>query len=248
MLRLISTRALRGVLALGAIAAASCREAEVDVDARGPLVDAPIGPGADAADAAEVDAAASDGDAPDAPDAPDGEDGTPRRQPCTNSFGAGLTTAHGRLDGYLVSIVPTTTSDCNGDARHVHLQIEMDGSIYDVAINVGADATGVYYLAKDLPLPDGPWAEGWHPDQEGLLDYPALGVSSADFAPTARTTLSDDLDHELADANHVSVFMTGYGPDGGHLVHRNYGEDGAIVVHPLGAPRLLMFRFAGNTF
>ena len=198
------------------------------------------------------DAAASDAsailDAPTGPDAATQPDGTPTRIACTNNLGTALTAVHGRLDGYLVSIVPTTSHSCNGDSSHVHLQVRANGAVYDVAVNV-SDPQNVDYLAKDLALPDGAWTEGWHPGQAALLDYPTLGVHAADFAPTPQAQLESAIDTELADANHVSIFMTGYGPDGGHLVHRNgNGDDGAIVIRPLGAPRLLMFHFANQAF
>lgn len=196
--------------------------------------------------ATDIDAAV-DGAIDAAADAPYQDDGVPTRQPCTNNLGSGLTTAHGRLDGYLVAIVPPGFRGCNGDSDHVHLQVRMAGDIYDVAINV-SDPADVDYLATDLPLPDGPWQEGWHPGPDGLLDYPSLGVHAGAFVPTPMTTLTAAIDAELADVNHISVFMTGYGPDGGHLVHRNRGTDGAVVVRPLGAARLLMFKFSTNAF
>ncbi len=186
-------------------------------------------------------------DAAPGPDAAWQPDGPPTRQACTDRLGTALTSVHGRLDGYLVAIVPTTTRTCNGDATHVHLQVRTNGAIYDVAVNV-SDPANVDYLARDLPMPDGPWQEGWHPGQGGLFDYVALGLHSPDFTPMPEAQLTAALATELATANHVSVFMTGYGPDGGHLVHRNRGADGAIVLRPLGAARALMFRFSTNTF
>jgi hypothetical protein len=185
---------------------------------------------------------------PGSPDAPPSSDGTPTRVPCTNNLGSALTTVHGRLDGYLVSIVPTSQHNCNGDSSHVHLQVKANGAVYDVAVNV-SDPQDVDYLAKDMALPDGAWSEGWHPGQAALLDYPTLGVHAKDFTPTPQATLEQTLDTELADVNHISVFMTAYGSDGGHLVHRNgQGNDGAIVIRPLGAPRVLMFHFATQSF
>jgi hypothetical protein len=202
------------------------------LDARAPGADAPTSPG----------------DAAIGPDASAVDDGPPTRAPCTNTLGAALTARHGRLDGYLVAIVPPTAHGCNADANHVHLQVRMNGEVYDAAVNV-SDPANVDYLAKDLPMPDAPWAEGWHPDQAGAFDYPTIGVHTADFTPVPEASLTAAIDAELATANHVSVFMTGYGPDGGHLVHRNKtGADGAIVIRPLGAPRILMFHFAGDTF
>jgi hypothetical protein len=187
-------------------------------------------------------------DAPSGTDAAPQDDGTPTRVPCTNNLGSALTTVHGRLDGYLVSIVPSTSHNCNGDNSHVHLQVKANGAVYDVAVNV-SDPQDVDYLAKDLALPDGAWSEGWHPGQGSFLDYVTLGVHSTDFAPTPQTQLENAIGTELASANHVSIFMTGYGTDGGHLVHRNGGgSDGAIVIRPLGAPRLLMFHFSTQSF
>jgi len=192
------------------------------------------------------------GGSPDAtagPDAPWQDDGTPTRLPCTGNFGTDLSAMHGRLDGYLVSIVPSGTRGCNGDQDHVHLQVRANGAVYDVAVNV-YDPADVDYLAADMGLVDGAWAEGWHPGQTALLDYPTtLGVHSTDFTPTPKSLLESQLMTELADVNHISVFMTGYGPDGGHLVHRKgTGEDGAIFLRPLGGARALMFHFVDQTF
>ena len=93
---------------------------------------------------------------------------------------------------------------------HVHLQVKANGEIYDVAVNV-QDPANVDYLAKDMPLPDGAWSEGWHPSQASLLDYPTIGVHAGDFTPTAQTDSESALDTELASANHVSISMTGDG-------------------------------------
>jgi hypothetical protein len=195
------------------------------------------------------DAAAGPPDAHVGPDAPWQDDGPPTRLPCTSSLGTDLSTMHGRLDGYLVAIVPSSARGCNGDADHVHLQVRAGGAVYDVAVNV-FDPADVDYLAADMPLVDGAWAEGWHPGQPALLDYPTtLGVHSTDFTPTPKSQLEADLMTELADVNHISVFMTGYGPDGGHLVHRKgTGEDGALFVRPLGGARALLFHFSDQTF
>src|SRR5215813_10038860 len=65
------------------------------------------------------------------------DDGTPTRQTCTSQFGNALSSTFGRLDGYLVSIVPPMTGPCNADTAHVHLQIKMNNQIYDVAVDVG---------------------------------------------------------------------------------------------------------------
>jgi hypothetical protein len=177
-------------------------------------------------------------------------DGTPIRQTCTSSFGTGLGFTHGRLDGYLVSIVPPSlVRACNADSHHLHLQVDMDGSVYDVAVNISDtdSPVGIAFLERDHALAT-PWSEGWHTD--AALDYVDLGVHAGDFTPTAQAVVDSRIEADLADVNHISVYMTGYGPDGGHLVHRNLtGEDGAIVLHPLAqTPRFLMFHFATQSF
>jgi hypothetical protein len=188
-------------------------------------------------------------DAPPAgPDAAWLPDGAPTRQACTNNLGSALDMQHGRLDGYLVAIVPTTSRNCNGDSSHVHLQVRVSGAVYDVAVNV-SDPAGVGFVAQDLALPGAPWAEGWHPGQAALLDYPSLGVHSTTMTPMAEPALSSALMGELATANHVSIYLTGYGPDGGDYVHRRGGGlDGAIFLRPQGQSRALMFRFVDQNF
>ncbi len=176
------------------------------------------------------------------------DDGQPTRQACTSKLGSALTSAHGRLDGFLVAIVPPTYKGCNADTDHLHLQVQNHGAVYDIAVNVGG-GSGVLYEARDLPAVGTAWSEGWHPNAQ--LDYPAmLAQHFGDFAPLDKTKLVAALQVELKDANHISIFATGYGHDGAHLVHRNgYGYDGAILVRPLsGTPRYLLFCFPDQVF
>lgn len=188
---------------------------------------------------------AGTGGAPVDAGAPDPIDGTPTRQACTGNFGSALSASHGRLDGYLVSIVqPGGSKACNGDTDHVHLQVRVNGAIYDVAIN-----TDVLYAELDAPLPGGAWAEGWHAGMS--LDYPSsLGLHSSGFTTTNPTALAQKVSGELANVNHIAVFATGYGPTGAHDVHRRgYSEDGLIAIDPLSAkPHLLAFRFTTDSF
>jgi hypothetical protein len=181
---------------------------------------------------------------------PSSDDGNPTRQQCTPNFGSGLTAVHGRLDGYLVTILPPKTGfQCNGDSSHVHLQVMMMGGIYDIAVNVQDDNGGaVYFLAKNMVMPDGAWAEGWHAGD--TLGYASLGVASADFAPLDEAPLATEIENELASVNHISVFGTGYNANGAHLIHYNGGtNDGAIVIEPQDSPsRLLLFHFASDKF
>jgi hypothetical protein len=179
-------------------------------------------------------------------------DGPPTRQTCTSTFGTGASITngtHGRLDGTLVSIVqPADSKSCNDDTTHLHLQIEVAGAVYDVAMNMDT-----LYLEKDMPLMDGTFAEGWHGGMS--VDYPSLGLDDTQFTlpssdPNASITdLAAILTGALENANHVSVFAMGYGPTGIHDVHRETageGHDGALVIDPL-EPTSHVFFFCFNT-
>jgi hypothetical protein len=178
-----------------------------------------------------------------------GSDGTPTRQQCTGSFGNGLSGKHGRLDGYLVSIVPPGHKGCHGDSDHVHLQLLMGSAIYDVAVNVrDNNGANVYYLAKNMTIPDGTWSQGWH-TSDGLA-FAGIGVHAGNFKALAPATLATTIENELAQANHLSVFGTGYNASGMHLIHYQGGQnDGAIVINPQASTsRLLMLHFANQSF
>lgn len=183
---------------------------------------------------------------------PDIPDGAPTRLPCTDNFGDGLTSTHGRLDGILVAVVPPGESQCNGDDDHLHLQVRADDQIYDVAVNVRSAVAGdpdVQFLTTPGQVISQPWTEGWHPDFK--LDYAiSLDVQADDFTPYTLNVLTQKVEAALSDANHVSIYGTGYGADGMHKIHRDgYGRDGAIVLDPLsGDSRYLLFRFASQTF
>jgi len=179
-------------------------------------------------------------------------DGTPTRRACTGSFGSAMSTSFGRLDGFLVSIIdPGQGSSCNGDSSHVHLQVQMNGAVYDVAVNIDS-STGspdVDFSKTTHALVGGAWSEGWHTQDK--LDYAAdLGVHSGSFTSMTPTQLTNEVVSDLATVNHISVFMTGYSSQGGHLVHREgSSHDGALVLQPLsGAPQYLLFHFADQTF
>ena len=179
-------------------------------------------------------------------------DGTPIRQPCTGTFGSAMNTTFGRLDGILVSIIdPGQGAGCSGDAHHIHLQVRVNGAIENIAVNVDSSVgtPNVDFLTVNAPLKGIPWTEGWHPSQQ--LDYATnLGVHAGDFAVTTPTQLTSIVDGDLATANHVSIFCTGFDATGGHLVHRHASnDDGAIVINPLSAsPTYLLFHFANQTF
>ncbi len=175
---------------------------------------------------------------------PSATDGTPTRVACTSSFGSDITTTHGRLDGYLVSIVPLSTHGCNNDTSHLHLQVKANGQVYDVAVNLDTLEADL-----DAPLPGTAWAEGWHANEQ--LDYPStLSLHASAFAQTSPTTQRTNLQNALANANHIAIFGTGYGPTGAHDIHRKgFGDDGAIVINPLDAKaHIITFRFSTDSF
>ncbi len=186
--------------------------------------------------------------------APDGavvhvDDGTPTRQACTSTFGTALTKTFGRMDGYLVAIVPPGNGGCNADSNHLHLQVRVNGAIYDVAVDVDSPTIeDVHTGTRDLPLIGAAWSEGWHPG--GLVDYVSLGVHSVDLPLGTKPGLVSEMTNDLASANHVSIYATGYGPDGAHLVHRNgNGHDGVIVTQPLSSPSHMRFlSFTSQSF
>ena len=178
-----------------------------------------------------------------------GVDGTPTRLPCTSQLGSAMTTSFGRLDGFLVAIVPPGGGGCSADSSHVHLQVKANGAVYDFAVNVGSPGMeDVHTTTRDITLPGGAWAEGWHAAESD--DYVLLGLHSSDLTLGTRANLTSILMTDLASANHITVFATGYGPGGGHLVHRNGGgHDGLIVTEPLSNPsHARMFSFTSPTF
>ena len=104
---------------------------------------------------------ATNGDAPSGDGATNVDDGTPTRDTCTSNFGDALSAdpTFGRLDGFLVAIVPPANMQaCNDDESHVHLQIRMSGMIYDVAIDVTDETTmvdDVHTTTRDIAMPVG---------------------------------------------------------------------------------------------
>ncbi len=210
------------------------------------------------------DAATHDGRGPNGPDAPaattdaastGAADGTPTRQACTSNFGNALPSSgtFGRLDGYLVAIVPPgSTSGCNDDSSHVHLQIKMNNEIYDIAIDATNSQThidDVHTGTLDIAMPSGPaWSEGFHTGV--TLDYPTLGVHSSTLPLDTKAQIVSAITTDLASVNHISIYTTTYGSDGAHLVHRNSGgHDGAVVSEPLSpTAHLRLFSFSDQSF
>jgi hypothetical protein len=199
--------------------------------------------------AAQVDGPPGDpGDAA-APDADDGTDGMPVRRPCVAPSGTVLADgAFGRLDGLLVAIIPPgPRSVCNADNDHVHLQIAVGSGVYDIAVNVGSD---VHSLTFDHSLFGAPWLEGWHTGADVFVDYGGLGIHSTTIPLSTPAALVGAITTDLAAANHVSIYATGYGPQGADLVHWNGNRrDGLIVSQPLSATaHMRAFSFTAQTF
>jgi len=187
----------------------------------------------------------------------DGGDGAAMRRPCTEAFGSALSSTYGRLDGFLVAIVAPgpSSAPCHADSDHVHLQVLMGGAVYDVAVNVGTNDTSndVHTATIDRALIGAAWSEGWHTD--ATVDYVALGVHADGLALQTQTQTVAALMSDLATANHISVYATGYSPtpSGAHLVHRHTsgaaGTDGLVVTRPLSpAAHVRLFSFSTQTF
>jgi hypothetical protein len=193
---------------------------------------------------------------------PSGQDASPdvaveaasRNSACTplsQQTGTVIDTDHGRLDGTLVYVLPLGGSmACNGDESHVHLQIEVSGLVYDVAVDVGATGDEVGTYEETLAVPGGAWAEGWHGTDS--LSYLSLGVKASQMPIASPSDVATQVESILQSTSQISIFCTGYTQDNGcHDVHyeNGNGEDGAIVLEPTAAMSpILFFRFQDQTF
>jgi hypothetical protein len=181
-------------------------------------------------------------------------DGAARNAACTptsQQTGTITNTKHGRLDGTLVYVLPVDGSyACNGDSSHVHLQIEVSGLVYDVAIDIGATGDEVGLYQTSMAMPDGAWAEGWHGSDS--LTYPTLGVKSSAMPLAAPSDVASQVQAALESTSQISVFCTSYTQGNGcHDVHyeNGNGDDGAIVLDPTAASSpILFFRFSTQNF
>jgi hypothetical protein len=179
----------------------------------------------------------------------------PRNGSCTplsQQNGTAVDTTHGRLDGTLVYVLGVDgSSSCNGDSAHVHLQIEVGSSVYDVAVDVGKSGDEVGWYQETLAVPGGAWSEGWH-GSDGL-GYGSLGLASSAFATLDPATMATTIESLVASTSKISIFCTGYTPgdNGCHDVHYQDGssQDGAIVLDPTAATSpVLFFRFTDQSF
>ena len=243
----IVSAGLFAFVALSAVAACGGETAGGAQPQAGTNLDNPS-PDAGDSDSAVASDASTDDAAIDA-----GVDTGPNR--CVGTFGSALTQSFGRIDGTLYAIVTPADQQCpKPNSDHVSLEIMMNGAVYRLLINVQSDQTGsdpnVQFAEKDVAVPGGPWTEGWH-TSGFLMDYArTLGAHAADFSELPKDALVQKVVSEVTIGDRISVFATGYGPDGGHNIHRNgANNDGAVVVHPESAtPHVLMFHFADQTF
>ena len=173
---------------------------------------------------------------------------------CASTFGTKMSAGFGRIDGTLRAIVPPDDKQCAmPDSFHVALDVEVNGAVYRLVARVFDDQTpgGLMYFAEhDGPLPAPAFSVGWH--LGAALSYPkTLGVHSTEFGTQSQSVLVSTLLCELTIGAPIAVYATGYGPDGGHDVHKTGGTsaDGAIVVHPdQPTSHYLLFHFQNQTF
>lgn len=157
--------------------------------------------------------------------------------------------AWGALEGELVTIVLPTDKGCPTDPDHLHLQLEVSGKRYDVAVTVDSDF-GAPIAIHTKGLPAGPLPpEGW---TAAPFDYTRdLGTPSADYQALARDALVTRLSTELSSAARVRIFGRAYSDGTGvHNVHRNGRDrDGLILIHHVdGGDRAIALRFASDVF
>ncbi|MCX5741948.1 MAG: hypothetical protein NT062_05545 [Proteobacteria bacterium] len=180
-------------------------------------------------------------------------DADPKVANCATLFGTGLTNAFGRLDGTISAVIPPNYQDCAMPNRtHLVLQVDVDGAIYRMVVNVASDQgpPDVFFDQIAAPLAGAPWASGWHPGEQ--LDYVAqLGLHADAFVATPTAQLVPTISDQLVLGAHVSVYATSENNNSSsaHLVHRNGGnQDGAIVIDPETAPRYLVMHFDEQLF
>ena len=171
--------------------------------------------------------------------------------PLSQQNGNAVNTSYGRLDGTLVYVVGIGQSRaCNGDDSHVHLQVEVSGNVYDVAVDIGTTSDEVGLEETNVTVPGGAWSEGWH--DSDALSYKSIGVHSSDMALTSPHTLGTNLENLLVSTSQISIFCTGYSQGNGcHDVHYVDGSsrDGAIVLDPSSpSSPVIFFRFSSQSF
>jgi hypothetical protein len=181
-----------------------------------------------------------------APDAPD------KAAPCTGTFGTGLPVGFGRMDGTVLAVVPPGDNACpRPNSTHLIVEVEQGGAAFRLVVDVLSNqgSPDVLLSELDAPLAGPAWADGWHVTP---LDYvTTLGVHSDAFTAMHEADLVAAITAELDLDARISIYATvgASESDSAHLVHRNATDaDGAIVIHPDGAPHYLLLRFDEQTF
>ena len=183
-------------------------------------------------------------------------DGGPkvRRLPCVDRGGLAADLpldVFGALEGELVSLVPPGNKACPSDSDHLHLQVDVAGKRYDVAITIDSSTGGtpIALITKDLAPTTSP--PGW---SAAGFDFPKdLGIPSADFVSMTKLQLLTKLQTELASVSFVSIHGHSYTDGTGlHNIHRNGGgHDGVILVRGGGAggtDHAIALRFSTDVF
>jgi hypothetical protein len=181
-------------------------------------------------------------------------DGVVAASKCATTFGTEMSAAFGRIDGTLHAIVRPQDKQCSmPNSTHIALDVEMNGALYRLLARVYDDQTPggmMFYAEKDASLPAPAFSPGWHAG--ATLGYVSnLGVHVADFKETPQAPLIQDVLCAVTLGDPIAIYATGYGPDGGHDVHKTTGNaaDGAIVVRPdQPTSRFLLFHFVNQTF
>lgn len=208
------------------------------------------------ANASSDDGGSSQGDGATSDDGASADDAGPasRNAACTplaQQTGTAVSSSYGRLDGTLVYVVGIGQGHaCNGDDSHVHLQIEVSGNVYDVAVDIGTTKDEVGLDEQSITVPGGTWAEGWHGSD--AMSYKSIGVSSSSMPLTAPNAVGSQLESLLVSTSKISIFCMGYAQGNGcHDVHYDdgSGKDGAIVVDPTSdSSPVVFFRFSSQSF
>ncbi|MGZ3423182.1 MAG: hypothetical protein ACXVEE_35295 [Polyangiales bacterium] len=167
--------------------------------------------------------------------------------PCVKSFALAHDLPHdadGALEGDLVGI------DCPGDPDHLHLQVAVGESRYDIAIPVYDSMGGlpIGVLTEDVPAGSAP--PGW--SSAGFSYVSNLGVHSSAFTMLDKAGVTAKLKSELQYA-HVSIHGKSYTDGSGvHDVHYRDGtHDGVVLLRGRGAggtDHAIAVRYSSGTF
>ena len=154
------------------------------------------------------------------------------------------------VEAELVAILPPgSQGNCPSDSKHVHLQIDVNGSRYDIAIDDGQADGVMFSYVKTLPatLP----SEGW--TGTGFDYVTDLGVSSSAFTQMTPAQTDQLLVAALTPVSRLTIHGLSYTDSTGvHDVHYNHGgRDGVLLLHGLGnncGDKAVALRFLSDTF